>query len=191
MSTGFRTKRRTYYELLGVTPSAPAEIVQAVWRAWMSTLRAHPDLGGDEELAKALNAAYETLSDPERRAQYDSEISVDLGSEDEVTRRAPRTRIDAEIAYCARPQDGWLAARVVDASALGMRIRTEKLLTVGQNIAIAFSGRPRHAYEAKVRWMRSFDDFRDYSCEAGLEFFAPIPDVLIRLGAASHENKHP
>jgi len=186
MATGECTKRRTYYELLGVTPSAPTEIIKAVWRAWMRTMRAHPDLGGDEEFAKAINAAYETLSDPDKRAQYDEEISLSDVDGIEVNRRAPRTRVDVEIAYCATPDDGWLAARVVDASALGMRVRTENLLTVGQNIAIAFPEKPKHAYEAKVRWMRSYDDFRQWRCEAGLEFFAPIPDVLQRLG-----NKQP
>lgn len=182
MATRERTKTRTYYELLGVTPSAPEEIIQAVWRAWMRTMRVHPDLGGNEEFAKAINAAYDTLSNPEKRAQYDAEISQEFAPENEVNRRAPRSRVEAEIAYCAKPDDGWLAAKVVDASALGMRVRTEKLMTVGQNIAIAFPEKPRHAYEAKVRWMRTSDDFSEWRCEAGLEFFSPIPDILHRLG---------
>jgi len=176
------TRQRTYYDLLGVTPAAPAEIVTAVYRAWMSAMRAHPDLGGEEEFAKALNVAYETLRDPKLRAEYDARIAKTMTADDEVTRRAPRKRVDAEIAYCAAPEDGWLTAAVVDASALGMRVRTPKLLAMGQNVAIAFPGKVRHAYEARVRWLRTFDDFRKYRCEAGLEFFAPIPDILYKLG---------
>ena len=172
----------THYDLLGVTPAAPAEIITAVYRAWMSTLRAHPDLGGDEEFAKQLNIAYATLRDPDRRAAYDAKISKGGGVAVEVTRRAPRTRVDAEIAYCAVPEDGWQKAKVIDVSALGLRVRTAKLLVVGDNIAIAFPGKIRHATEARVRWVRTYDDLREYRCEAGLEFFAPIPDILHKLG---------
>jgi len=66
-----RRERRNLYRLLHVQPEAPPEVIKAAWRALMSTLRAHPDLGGDPELAARLNAAYEVLSDPERRAAYD------------------------------------------------------------------------------------------------------------------------
>ena len=172
----------THYDLLGVTPAAPAEIITAVYRAWMSTLRVHPDLGGDEEFAKQLNIAYATLRDPGRRAAYDARISASRGAAAEATRRAPRTRVDAEIAYSAVPEDGWQTAKVIDASALGLRVRTTKLLVVGDNIALAFPGKIRHATEARVRWQKTFDDLREYRCEAGLEFFAPIPDILHKLG---------
>lgn len=64
-------ERRNLYRILHVQPEAPPEVIKAAWRALMSTLRAHPDLGGDTETAARLNAAYEVLSDPERRAAYD------------------------------------------------------------------------------------------------------------------------
>lgn len=66
-----RRERRNLYRLLHVQPEAPPEVIKAAWRALMSTLRAHPDLGGDPEQAALLNAAYAVLSDPERRAAYD------------------------------------------------------------------------------------------------------------------------
>ena len=62
------TRKGTYYEILGVTPAAPKEIVSAVYRAWMKAMRVHPDLGGDPELAKTINEAYDILKDPDRRA---------------------------------------------------------------------------------------------------------------------------
>jgi curved DNA-binding protein CbpA len=67
-------ERRNLYRILHVQPEAPPEVIKAAWRALMSTLRAHPDLGGDTDTAARLNAAYEVLSDPVRRAAYDRSL---------------------------------------------------------------------------------------------------------------------
>jgi curved DNA-binding protein CbpA len=64
-------ERRNLYRQLHVQPEAPPEVIKAAWRALMSSLRVHPDLGGDTDQAARLNAAYEVLSDPERRRAYD------------------------------------------------------------------------------------------------------------------------
>jgi hypothetical protein len=66
-----RPERRNLYRLLYVQPEAPAEVIRASYRALMSALRAHPDLGGDTEVAARINHAYAVLSDPEQRAAYD------------------------------------------------------------------------------------------------------------------------
>jgi hypothetical protein len=42
----------------------------------MRELKQHPDLGGDTLNASLLNEAYETLSDPARRAEYDEKMHV-------------------------------------------------------------------------------------------------------------------
>lgn len=68
------TERRNHYRVLYVQPEAPAEVIKAAYRALMSTLRAHPDLGGDPEIAARLNAAYHVLSDPEARQRYDKTL---------------------------------------------------------------------------------------------------------------------
>jgi len=65
------TERRNLYRILHVQPEAPAEVIKAAYRALMSTLRMHPDLGGEPEQAARLNDAYAVLSDPERRRAYD------------------------------------------------------------------------------------------------------------------------
>lgn len=57
------------YELLQVHPKAEAEIIKKAYRTIMQRL--HPDLGGDELLARRVNKAYEILSDSDRRTAYD------------------------------------------------------------------------------------------------------------------------
>jgi hypothetical protein len=58
-----------HYETLGVSRSASDDIIRAAYRARMR--QAHPDAGGDPDDAKKINDAYETLSDPARRAAYE------------------------------------------------------------------------------------------------------------------------
>ena len=64
---------RDYYEILGVPPEASSEEIKKVFRRLAR--RYHPDLNpGDkaaEEKFKDIGEAYEVLSDPNRRAQYD------------------------------------------------------------------------------------------------------------------------
>jgi curved DNA-binding protein CbpA len=63
--------RRNYYRVLHVQPDAPAEIIRTSYRTLMQRLRMHPDLGGDHWNAALINEAFETLSDPAKRAAYD------------------------------------------------------------------------------------------------------------------------
>jgi hypothetical protein len=66
------TNRPDYYRLLHVQPDAPEAIVRASHRALMQQLKMHPDLGGDHAQAVLLNEALAVLTDPVRRAEYDS-----------------------------------------------------------------------------------------------------------------------
>ena len=58
-----------YYDILGLDPSANTDRIRAAYRQVAS--RVHPDAGGTGALFRQVNEAYETLSDPERRAAYD------------------------------------------------------------------------------------------------------------------------
>lgn len=64
---------RNYYEILGIARDASAEEIKKVYRRLARQY--HPDLNpGDkaaEEKFKDLSEAYEVLSDPNKRAQYD------------------------------------------------------------------------------------------------------------------------
>ncbi len=65
--------KRDYYEILGVRRSASSEEIKKAYRKL--ALKYHPDRNpGDkeaEEKFKEASEAYQVLSDPERRAQYD------------------------------------------------------------------------------------------------------------------------
>jgi curved DNA-binding protein CbpA len=60
-----------YYEVLQISPNAEPDTVHRVYR--LLAQRLHPDNHetGNEAQFRALTAAYEVLSDPQRRAQYD------------------------------------------------------------------------------------------------------------------------
>src|SRR5205085_8924241 len=65
------TNRRNFYRLLQVQPEAPLEVIRSSFRALMRECKFHPDLGGAHAEAALMIEAYETLSDPQRRAEYD------------------------------------------------------------------------------------------------------------------------
>ncbi len=175
------TRKGSYYDILGVTPAAPQEIISAVYRAWMKAMRVHPDLGGDPELAKTLSEAYGILKDPEKRAAYDLRLRDEKKGMLGCERRATRTWVDATIGYLIAPDGIWEEARATDASALGLRIRAEKPLEEGMHLAIAFPGNCAMAAEATVRWVNHMKNVPRMSYEAGIEFFRPMPDILLRL----------
>ena len=61
-----------YYKLLGVSRDADADNIKKVYRAL--ALKYHPDVcktPGAEDKFKMINEAYHTLSDSQRRLQYD------------------------------------------------------------------------------------------------------------------------
>lgn len=61
---------KDYYDILGVSKSASQDEIKKAFRKLAH--KYHPDKsGGDEARFKEMNEAYGTLSDPEKRAQYD------------------------------------------------------------------------------------------------------------------------
>lgn len=58
-----------HYDVLGVARDATPEEIKAAFRKKSS--EHHPDKGGDAAAMQAVNRAYEVLSDPARRSQYD------------------------------------------------------------------------------------------------------------------------
>ena len=76
---------KDYYAILGVHPSAEEAVISAAYRALAKLY--HPDLykGADaaDRMAK-INEAYETLSDEEKRKEYDSSRSNNLPEDDPI-----------------------------------------------------------------------------------------------------------
>jgi molecular chaperone DnaJ len=66
------TTKRDYYEILGIEREAGADDIRRSYRKL--ALQYHPDRNGDPTAAehfKEVQEAYEVLSDPQRRSQYD------------------------------------------------------------------------------------------------------------------------
>jgi molecular chaperone DnaJ len=61
--------KRDYYSILGLSRTASQDDIKKSFRQLAK--KYHPDKGGDAERFKEAAEAYEVLSDPEKRAQYD------------------------------------------------------------------------------------------------------------------------
>lgn len=58
-----------YYKILGVSKTATNDEIKKAYRKL--ALEHHPDRGGDDKEFKKINEAYQVLSDPQKRAQFD------------------------------------------------------------------------------------------------------------------------
>jgi curved DNA-binding protein CbpA len=68
---------RTHYDILGISPAATHAEIKQTYRALAHEF--HPDLIRDKSLGRArfveINVAYRTLSDPLKRAHYDTDLA--------------------------------------------------------------------------------------------------------------------
>lgn len=99
LKLGSMLSQKNYYELLGVKIDSKKEEIRAAYFSLAKKFHpdTHPDLDKDikekaEDVFGAITAAYQTLSDDERRAQYDSQIKIGNFKE-------AKASYDAEVAY--------------------------------------------------------------------------------------------
>jgi curved DNA-binding protein len=59
-----------YYQILGVGKTASQDDIKKAYRKLAA--KHHPDRGGDTATFQSISQAYDILSDPDKRAQYDS-----------------------------------------------------------------------------------------------------------------------
>ena len=78
----------THYDTLGVPKTASRDDIKRAYRR--KSKAAHPDRGGDHREMVAVNRAYDTLSDPEKRSRYDQtgEDGAPGKSQDDMARDA-------------------------------------------------------------------------------------------------------
>jgi curved DNA-binding protein len=62
-----------YYQTLGLDQNATPEQIKKAYRSL--AMKHHPDRGGDQAKFKEVSVAYDTLSDPQKKAEYDAQRS--------------------------------------------------------------------------------------------------------------------
>ena len=73
-----------YYKVLGLIPGAESVVIKAAYRALTKIY--HPDKNKDknaEDRIREINAAYDILSDPDKKLKYDKEIENDHNNANE------------------------------------------------------------------------------------------------------------
>lgn len=94
--------KRTHYETLGVDQYAPAAEIKSQYRRLVK--RYHPDLNpGHVHLFREVQAAYDVLSDPQKREQYDQAIQPRNYAPPTGTGPRSYRRYDARPRYRPRP----------------------------------------------------------------------------------------
>ena len=69
---------KNFYEVLGVSETATQDEIKKAYRKL--AIEHHPDKGGNEDKFKEIAQAYDTLSDPTKRTQYDSRNNNPFGN---------------------------------------------------------------------------------------------------------------
>lgn len=100
------TGHKDYYELLGVNPHADRRAIAEAYDRLARRYQPDEDsLPSDPERMRELDEAFDTLDDPERRAEYDR-----LGAQPAVAVEAgPEVETGAGAAVETRPRRNWLA----------------------------------------------------------------------------------
>jgi curved DNA-binding protein CbpA len=83
-------ERETYYDRLGVAPTATAADIRSAYRDLARAL--HPDRanGSPSPRMAAVNEAWSVLGDPARRAEYDATLARERAMRARPARPAPR-----------------------------------------------------------------------------------------------------
>jgi hypothetical protein len=149
-------KFRTHYDNLKVSRDAPIEVIQAAYRSLAR--KYHPDTNGShpksEAIMKAINASYEVLSDPVRRAKHDDWIAAQLtqrgsfhGSSTSAGHETPDTRSPRQR---GKPTSEWsffdmvLMIAYFGAALMLLRIPNLRLVAIGMLVAGWIFFRVRH-----------------------------------------------
>lgn len=137
-------RRPDYYQILQVSPAASPQTIKTAYRRLAK--KHHPDLGGDMQQMALLNEAYQTLSSPSRRMEYDRHLAEKTASRE----KAPATAADdilrgeqpsAEAEVLQTRPGIRLFARLLDvllSLTLGIAVM-KQLLAPGTSLAAVYS----------------------------------------------------
>ena len=102
-----RSGRRTFYDVLQISPQADEVVVQAAFRALARFY--HPDLNADDDAAEQmrdLNKAYGVLSSARQRAVYDLSLSQECGAPPPTTDEHGKIKRRTACWRCHDPLEG-------------------------------------------------------------------------------------
>lgn len=181
--------RPDYYQVLQVSPKADPAIVKAAYYTQLRILKKHPDLGGSHEESLLLNEAYEILSNPGQRREYDKQFYKGLVSHASAPEPNPfvpemelrrATRVVFQNRFQIRQAKSgplglskgeWIPAQFCDISLTGACFRTLKAFQKGDAVELNISDNPALKPAAKICWMRSVPQrFGPPIYEGGVEF---------------------
>ena len=163
-----------YYEILKIRPDADEETVKAAYRTMMFKYRIHPDLGGDEELAREIGEAYQVLGDAESRHRYDLSMGH-IDPSDGDKRRIVRVETNIMVGYQVSESEGFLPAKLADLSFLGCKLQSQGQIPKDEMISINILG---HTIQGIVRWHRMFHPNRFTRIyEIGVEFLREFEEI--------------
>ena len=127
---------KTLYELLGVTRDAKAHEIGLAYQRLSNTMEKESSIP-DARRAARMREAYEKLSDPARRAEYDAALADDVQS-DGVRRHRERTiALVAAVVLAAGAAGYWFLLRTParDARGADTLAARELLEAVGSHVA--------------------------------------------------------
>ena len=99
---------KNYYEILEINRNASQEIVEKAYKTLAK--KYHPDLQSGnnkikyEEKLKAINEAYEVLSDPQKRASYDTTLPDSVSAEEYKNLYRQKEYMKKRITHLEREQ---------------------------------------------------------------------------------------
>jgi hypothetical protein len=114
-----------YYDILGVKPTDSMQTIKKRYREL--ALKYHADQGGDDSIMKAINEAYETLSDPDKRRAYDeSQKSGSYYRQEEQQQNYEETKTEDETENTQ--QESKKSANMGFPHMMGTLLRYKKIL---------------------------------------------------------------
>ncbi len=160
-----------HYQVLGVSPTATTSDIRTAYRALARTL--HPDTAtgsvASTTTMSQVNQAWNVLSDPVRRYEYDRTLGYQAGATNKATAAAPIV-----VPVIPRAQFPWRFVAVLTAIAIGFVImadatssprvprKPDQLLTSGSCVNIderqvAYEVSCAEPHDAVVRQLISLD----------------------------------